>query len=92
MSLPSFVRRLGYVKPIEKGLAAFDPAAKPKAAPVAAAAPAKKEAAPADDDDYEKNKKVSPYFEKYLSEGAAPTITLTFCDRAENHPGMQKLG
>ena len=54
MSLPSFVRRLGYIKPIEKGLSAFDPAAKPKAVVAAAAAPAapaKKEAAKADDDD-----------------------------------------
>jgi hypothetical protein len=50
MSLPSFVRRLGYIKPIEKAMGAFDPAAKPKAAPAAKAAPAK-ETKPADDDD-----------------------------------------
>ena len=48
MGLPSFVRRLGYIKMTEKPMKQFDPSAKP--APVAAAAPAKKGAAKKEDD------------------------------------------
>ena len=49
MGLPSFVRRLGYIKMTEKPMKQFDPSAKP--APVTTtAAPAKKAAAKKEDD------------------------------------------
>ena len=48
VGLPSFVRRVGYVKMTEKAFKAFDPSAKPE--PVKAAAPAKKEAKKEEDD------------------------------------------
>ena len=49
MGLPSFVRRLGYIKMTEKPMKQFDPSAKP--APVTtAAAPAKKAPAKKEED------------------------------------------
>ena len=49
MGLPSFVRRLGYVKMVEKAFKAWDPKAKPE--PVQAPAPAKVEKPKEEDDD-----------------------------------------
>lgn len=41
MGLPSFIRRLGYIKSIDKAMGAFDPNAKPQVLKEEAPSPAK---------------------------------------------------